>query len=152
MKKYIVIIVSALLLFVPLTWVCSIVKCEISTYYHKEEFKEGYKETMMLEGVDYFKVLSYSNLSARIYYVERGKQGEDKFINIIRFVKKDDKWVFDEWEDSYWGMEPRSLKIMWPYIFESMRRTVATVLFGIIYLCIVIVLSFVLFKNKTLCK
>lgn len=91
-------------------WIASIVKCEILTSKHYEEFVGLDESTNIVRKSEFLKVLDYSNMNARVYYYDH--EGGV----ILKFVKKDAKWVYDEWEKTVWSRTGSADDYMWPYI------------------------------------
>ena len=94
-----------------IVWGISLGKCEIITLMHGEEFSEAYKENTMMGEQKYLKVLEYSDSQARVYYV--GKDNSTG--NILRFVKKENKWKYDKWERCVWSKSGSASEVIWPY-------------------------------------
>jgi hypothetical protein len=80
------------------------------TYQHYKEF-EGLEEstTNMMSKSKTIKVLEYSTISSRVYY-KNSYSG-----NVLKFIKKDDKWVLDKWEKTVWSKMGSADDFMWPY-------------------------------------
>ena len=83
MKKFITILIGILGCFL-LFWAGSIIRCEIITAQHGQEFENLYLQTRMIDENDYLKVMDYSNSTARVYYVRKHSMG-----NLITFNKQD---------------------------------------------------------------
>jgi len=111
MKKPLIIIFIIVACSI-LIWIASLVKCEVLTFQHWKEFETLYKETNMLGEQEYLKVLDYSDISARVYYVGINRAGG----NILRFVKQNGQWVYAEWEETVWSKTGSADGFMWPYI------------------------------------
>lgn len=107
-KKMLIAIVACLCLF----WVGSILKCEILTLLHGQQFLGLQEQTHMLGESDYLKVLDYSATAARVYYVSSNSSGGD----ILKFTKQDGNWTFSEWEKTVWSNSGSADDFMWPYI------------------------------------
>lgn len=71
---------------------------EIKTYKYGDQFKDRYTDTNMIDGIEYYKVLSYSETKAKVLYVE----SEHETVNFAWFKKEDGKWVYDNW-DTIWS-------------------------------------------------
>ncbi len=111
MKKILkVIIISVLILFIAF-WGLSILKCEILTYLYGEQFARMYREYTMLDGIDYFKVLNYSEDSARVYYVGLERSNG----SILGFYKENGNWCNRGW-NVIWSTSGSADGFMWPYI------------------------------------
>ena len=100
-----IIIVTCFLLF----WIGSILRCEVLTSQHKEEFATLYKLTNMIGSVDYLKVMDYSDSKARVYYVTKKDSG-----NLITFVKQKGQWKLKKWA-TIWSHYGSADGFVWPY-------------------------------------
>ncbi|MDL2281330.1 hypothetical protein LJC10_05710 [Selenomonadales bacterium OttesenSCG-928-I06] len=108
LKILLILLIGVVVLFF-IYWGAAILKCEYLTYQYGKEFETGYKETNMIDSVDYFKVLDYSDTSARVYYVSEYSG------NILRFSKEDGQWVYKNWS-TVWSKGGNADEIMWPYV------------------------------------
>jgi hypothetical protein len=143
MKKRIIIAVLIILGVFISIWLGAIVKCEILTNLHGNEFTDGYKRTNMLNKIDYLKVLNYSDTTARIYYVSKGVRSD-----IIKFVKKDGEWELDKWERTVWDSTGSADGTMWPYFYDSPDGRFKIIIYGVPSLIVIIILVRVLVKNR----
>lgn len=112
MKKVLIIFLVAVILSPFIFWGKAVLKCEILTHQHGEEFGTVYKENTMMGEIDYLKVLDYSDISARIYYVSKNRSGGD----ILIFSKKDHQWIYESWERTVWSKIGSADGFMFPYI------------------------------------
>lgn len=112
MKKFLRICLAIIIVFV-VVWLCAQARCEYLTVKHYDDFEHAYKaNTMMAEKTEFFKVLSCNGQNAKVYYV--GKDYSDG--EILTFVKKDGKWVYDEWNKTVWTNSGGSAdEVIWPY-------------------------------------
>lgn len=81
MKKKFYVVFAAVLLCV-LFWCISFIRCEILILQHEQEFTALYKNTNMIDHVDYLKVIKYSEDNACGYYVTNNEFG-----NVLTFDK-----------------------------------------------------------------
>lgn len=68
-------IVLGIICYFLITWIGTLIKCEVLTYQHYDEFKDAYKQNTMLGDMEYFKVLCYAPRRsdiAQVYYVCEG--------------------------------------------------------------------------------
>lgn len=97
MKKKITNIVTAILaiIIVPYLFV------ETNTLLFGKDFKEEYKQTHMISGVQYYKVFYYTGKTAKVYYVDSTPRAG----HFVWFKKKDGEWNMETWETvwSDWG-------------------------------------------------
>ena len=100
-----------LLLFL-LIWSASILKCEFLTYRYGYQFETIYRENTMMGDIDYLKVLSYSNSTARVYYVSKNRAAGD----ILVFSKQNGEWKYDYWDWTVWSKTGSADNFVWPYI------------------------------------
>lgn len=109
MKKRACCVFLALILVIFAVWGIALIKCEILTHMHADEFQDGWEQTNMLSEPEYCKVLRYSEDSASVYYVD--EEGG----TTLAFVKQEDKWVLSEWL-ACWSKMGNADDIIWPYI------------------------------------
>ncbi|MDL2281331.1 hypothetical protein LJC10_05715 [Selenomonadales bacterium OttesenSCG-928-I06] len=123
LKILLMLLIGVVVLFF-IYWGAAILKCEYLTCKYGKHFETGYKETNMIDSVGYFKVLDYSDTSARVYYVStykhiyKNKEITNRDGNIISFTKKDEQWVYKSWERFVWSSR-KSIDdndFIWPYI------------------------------------
>lgn len=107
MKKALLIIISIVSLIL-IFWTGSIIKCEIITSFHGNEFLVfGEVNT-----ASKFKIITYKDTFARLYCVNfNGTNG-----SVHNFIKKDNVWVYNEWERAVWAKFGTADGIVWPYI------------------------------------
>lgn len=92
-------------------WCAALIRCEVLTYRHYDEFKEAYKQnTMLPDTMAAFKVLDYSDASARVYYLGEGHSGGD----ILEFEFKDGAWQESRWT-TVWSSSGSASGVVWPY-------------------------------------
>lgn len=105
-------IILAAFLMLAIFWFSSLVKYEYLTVCYGDQFTNAYSEHTMLATPDYLKVLSYTDSSAKVYYVKRGAGG-----NILTFVRSDNQseWQFAEWI-TVWSETGSASDFVWPYI------------------------------------
>ena len=101
------ILFIAILLFISI-WLYSLLKCEILTIMHKEEFMGLEQQTNMLDSSENLKVLNYSSDYARIYYVDH--RGGD----LIEFQKNNNNWELKYW-NTIWSDTGSASGVIWPY-------------------------------------
>ena len=111
MKKISKLILITIILIFIIIWGISLIKCEVFTYQHSQEFDVIYMENTMMGEIDYLKILDYTDISARIYYVSKDKSGGD----ILKFTKIDGQWVYTEWEQTVWSKNGSASDVVWPY-------------------------------------
>ena len=106
--KYLFLVPIVLFL---LYWCVSLAKCEILTKIHGEEFEEVDLTEVMLVDADYWKVLSYREDYAEVYFVSpEGKGG-----TVLHLLRDGDTWIIGEW-GPYWSATGSADDIIWPYI------------------------------------
>ncbi len=93
-KKIILGVIIGILLIVLVPYI----KNDILTFKYGEMFKNGYKETGMIDVVDYYKVFSYSENEAKVFYVCDGHETG----NFIYFKKVNGKWKMKDY-DCIWS-------------------------------------------------
>lgn len=110
MKKMCEIIILSLVALGIVFWIGSIVNCEILTRQHGSEFDGLWQDTMLIDP-EYWKVLSYSDESASVYFVApEGKGG-----TVLHFQRNGNDWILFEWGPN-WSKTGSADDIIWPYI------------------------------------
>lgn len=110
-KKIIVLCISAACGLPLLLWSMSLIKCELLTYAHHDEFKDAYlQDTMLPEKIASFKILHYSDSCASVYYVGEKHSGGD----VIEFEWKNGKWCVEHWK-TVWSGSGSASGVIWPY-------------------------------------
>ena len=104
-KSVLIIIVCVsllLILFVPY------IKAEILTMKYGDEFDGLQKQTNMRSNAEYYRVLSYSHDTAKVFYVSGSG-------DLLTF-KKDatGAWKYSEWK-TIWSNSGSASEFMWPY-------------------------------------
>ncbi|MBB6217231.1 hypothetical protein HNQ80_003350 [Anaerosolibacter carboniphilus] len=109
MKKFretLIVIAICTLIFLIVPYI----RVEILTWQHGSEFATLYRLTNMIDGIDYFKVMDYSDTSARVYYVGNNRVTG----SLLRFIRKDGQWVLERW-DTVWSRTGSADDFIWPY-------------------------------------
>ena len=87
-KVLIIFILCVLVIGIPY------MNVEIKTYKYGDQFKDRYTDTNMIESIEYYKGVSYSETKAKVLYVELGHET----VNLVWFKKEDGKWMYDNCE------------------------------------------------------
>ncbi|MCL2526071.1 MAG: hypothetical protein FWE46_03350 [Coriobacteriia bacterium] len=135
-KRVLLSLIMALLVAPTVFWLTSIAHAEFLTRQHGAEFANEYLQTGMIDENDFFRLLSYTDDTARVYYSFTNQ--EDDFGDILVFQKVDDTWILYSWYAS-WDSEG----VAWPYLFHTPRGLFYLVLFGMAYLTLI---SFLLLR------
>lgn len=101
-----IILLGCILMF----WISDIIKCEILTMKYGAEFDEEYVQTNMISSIDYFKIISYKENIAKIYYVSKNVSG-----NLVMFEKCGESWCIRNWE-TVWSKSGSADGFILPYI------------------------------------
>ena len=116
MKIFRNIILSLLCLFF-INWIGALLRCEILTYQHYDEFKDAYQQNTMMGEIDYFKVLSYSPYRtfdfAQVYYV--GKENTLGSVLTFQYNYETDLWEEISWSVIWSGCGGSASEVIWPY-------------------------------------
>lgn len=110
-RKLIRYIIILIILCPIIIWLLSLIKCEVLTLLYGQEFESIYRENTMMGEIDYLKVLEYSDVEARVYYVSAHKSGGD----ILKFSKNEEQWCYDSWEKTVWSSTGSASDVIWPY-------------------------------------
>lgn len=143
MKKRSAIILLIIFFSIPFIWLVSLIRCEVLTRLHGNEFLNIHKETNMLDEIEFLRVLDYTKSRAQIYYAGADKSSGD----IVGFVRCGDIWEFNEWE-TVWSSQGSADGIIWPYLYDSPKGTLVRIAFGMPLLIIIIGLLCVISKSK----
>lgn len=108
-KKKIIIVISPLLIFFAVCFF-SLIKCEVLTLMHGNQFIENYKTNTMIEDIEYCKVVKYSQTQALVYYVS------DKYSrgDTVTFIKVNGNWEYESW-NTVWSTSGSADNFIWPY-------------------------------------
>lgn len=116
-KAKIILSVLIIIIILPLAvWGVSLLKCEILTSLHGEEFTEVYRENTMMGDIEYLKVLDYSDSSARVYYVSHDYLSGD----VLTFSNENGEWKYESWERTVWSKTGSADGFLWPYITDTL--------------------------------
>ena len=104
-KRILILIVCTvflLVLFFPY------IKAEILTLKYGNEFYDLQKQTNILTDAEYYKVISYSKDTAKVFYVSDSG-------DLLTFKKNDDGcWELSGWK-TIWSTSGSASEFMWPY-------------------------------------
>ena len=127
-SKIIVLILLAPVGMFITFWVGSIIHAEILTFRHGYKFEEiHYEEPRIYNSIgalEYLKVLSYSETTARVYFVTVNRCGGLAFSeigdrlggHIFIFSNEDGHWEVAEQERVVWSKTGSADGFLWPYI------------------------------------
>jgi len=104
-KRIILITIIVIAVFV----LYSYGKVEVLTWRHGDEFRDGYKQTQMINRIEYLKVINYSDTSAKVLYVGQSA-------NYVWFKRQNDEWVMETW-GTVWSKEGSADGLTWPPYF-----------------------------------
>lgn len=107
-KKIIIVIILLLLIAAAIPYI----KTEYLSYKHGTEFSDLYKQTGMIDDIEYLKVLDYNENSAKVYYI--GKNHHDG--NIVYFENQNGQWLLKSWE-TIWSKTGSADSFYYPFYF-----------------------------------
>ena len=114
MKTKIKYLIIGFILCLTITYIFSVVKCEVLTHKHYDEFKDAYKQNTMLGEMEFFKVLEYETYGvAKVYYVSKGKTGG----NVLTFAYEDGTWNEVSW-NTIWSKTGSADDVIYPYLWH----------------------------------
>ncbi len=119
MKKFLKCI-SIIVFIVFAFWGSCMLKCEYLTarYGHEFDFESVIEENTMISEPECFKILSYKEEYAKIYYIEKRFSAG----HILIFKKDNDKLRYDDWEKTVWSSLGGSADDnVWPYFWHSFK-------------------------------
>ena len=99
--KIIVIVALILIILVPYIFV------EGNTLLFGSEFKNQYKQTNMIDDIEYYKVFYNTNKTAKVYYVESDHEAG----HFIWFKKEKSKWKMTKWT-TVWSQYGSALSLI----------------------------------------
>ena len=109
-------VVLGIVCYFLIMWVGTLIKCEVATHQHYDEFKDAYQQDTMLGDMEYFKVLSYfpyrSDI-AQVYYVGKGHAGGD--VLTFRYNYEKDSWERISSATIWSGVGGSASEVIWPY-------------------------------------
>ena len=116
MKAGIKYFILGIVICLVCVWSGSLIKCEVLTYKHYDEFKDAYKQNTMLGDMEYFKVLNYSPYRtygfAQVYYVSKGNAAG----NVLTFRYNNDAHFWEEISCStIWSDAGSASAVIYPY-------------------------------------
>ena len=91
-------------------WLATLIKIDIQTNAHYEEFEFAYMDNTMLGDMEYFKVIYYDEKIAQVYYVSAGMADA----NLLEFEKQGQRWVEIYW-NTIWSDTGSASDVIWPY-------------------------------------
>lgn len=101
----------SIIIFLICTYFGTLIKCEVLTSIHYDEFENAYKQNTMLGEMEDFKVLNYSSdKSARVYYISEG----NSMGNVLTFEYVDGEWKEISW-DTRWSKMGNADNLVYPY-------------------------------------
>ena len=104
-KKIILILLFCLIFFVGFSYA----RVEYLTSKYGDEFKDGYRQTNMIDSIEYLKVLEYDIQYAKVLYI-------DGAADYIWFKKENNQWIMEKW-DTVWSDSGSADGITWPPYF-----------------------------------
>ena len=107
MKKYLLIFIIGILFLLFVFWGESMVKCEIITFQHGDEFFDFEEVSTASE----YKILTYTDEFARVYCVNFDKSNG----SVHDFIKQGNVWIYNAWEDAGWSTSGSADDVIWPY-------------------------------------
>ena len=105
----VLIVLGTIIVCLFSVWGASVIKCEILTSNHKEDFREASAEIAEIMKFDDWKVLKYSQRYAEVYYYSDGGGA------VISYDQINGTWVERTWEAT-WSATGSADDIIWPYI------------------------------------
>ncbi len=112
------ILVVVLLAAVMLRWFIDFVHCEMLTLQYKAEFEYAYLSGTEIAKLQDLKVLSYSDHSAKVYYMEHGMASG----NVVTFqrIRTNSAWEVSDWVILWdiWNTENESRNFVYPYWWD----------------------------------
>ncbi|MBQ9536059.1 MAG: hypothetical protein IJU78_09480 [Clostridia bacterium] len=102
--KLCIAVIAVLVIFFPYA------KAGFYTLFYGDEFAKEYTQTGMIDGIEYYRVIEYSNSEAKVIYIIEDHKAAD----MIFFVKNNGKWKLQEWT-CLWSKTGSADSFFWPY-------------------------------------
>lgn len=119
-KSLIFVLIIFLIVFV--SWGFPMLKYEYLTarYGHEFDLSQVPEKNSLLFEVEWFKILSYNDKIAEIYYIE------ENFLsgNILTFKKVSGEWKYDSWDTLWSARGGNADNTVWPYFWHNLKYTV----------------------------
>ena len=109
-RKILLSLIIIILVILLVIWISSLIKCEILTRKYYDDFAFAYTQNTMLGQMQYFKVLSCDDNTAKVYYVSKGRTGAD----VLTFERVDGVWQETVWE-TIWSTSGSASDVIYPY-------------------------------------
>lgn len=109
--RILICVLASFLILVLLVWLGFIANCEVLTAKYGFLFKDRYQSDTMLSGIDSFKVLSFDDKHATVYYVSEGRGSG----NIVEYSMENGVWESQGWK-TIWSASGSADGFIWPYI------------------------------------
>lgn len=114
MKIKIKYLIIGFVLCLIVIYAFSLIRCEVLTRQHYDEFEYAYKQNTMLGDMEFFKVLEYEPCGiAKVYYVSKGYT----MGTVSIFDYQDGDWKEISWGDG-WSTTGNADKIVYPYFWH----------------------------------
>ena len=85
-------------------------KAELLTAWHGEEFAQEYKQSGMIDQIEYFKITSYNNEDACVFYVTDTHSSGVR----MNFSGGSGNWKLSNWS-AVWSANGSADGFCWPY-------------------------------------
>lgn len=109
-------IMLGVLCFFLITWISALLKCEVLTHQHYDEFKNAHQQNTMLGEMEYFRVLKYKPYRtdiAQVYYVSKDNSAGD--VLTFQYNYETDFWEEISWTTIWSGVGGSASEVIWPY-------------------------------------
>lgn len=110
MPLYLCLLAAVLFLLI---WGTALIRCEVLTYRHYDDFAHAHESNTMLGEIAYFKVLDCDKETAEVYYVSEG----NTVGSVLEFQKTDDGWTEKSWR-TVWSKNGSASDVVWPYWWQ----------------------------------
>lgn len=101
---------ATFLLLVLFVCVIPYMRVELNTYLHKSTFREEFRQTHMIDKIEYLKVFDCTHDTAQVLYVVDGHEAAI----MTYFSKCDGIWALDTWT-VLWSSTGSAESFFWPY-------------------------------------
>ncbi len=108
-----IIFLSVVIIFM-VVWLGTLLKCDILTILHGEEFEFiSDDEEYSFGKIDYLKVMEYNDTYAKVYFIYNGYNGND-IAFLVNFSKEDGQWTYSS-PHTIWATQGSASEVIFPY-------------------------------------
>lgn len=117
--KFFIKFMAVILVIIFIVWGIPMIKCEYLTARHGSEFdfEAVLEENTMISEPEWFKVISYNNEFAKIYYIDKNFS----LGTLLTFKDVQGTWVYDSWDTVWTARGGNADNDVWPYFWHNTK-------------------------------